>query len=248
MHPTLPEYPSPGSVPVTMAPPTMFGVHSSALRATSPGSVSSLNAYCRTSTTQGSPRVVPHIQPSIEHSIDRHAEVLQGQPLPRIVSRDTRRLPASSSTLLTDPTALRGRNSPQHSFPRINQAPAPFLRQESSMSSNSSSIASSLSSSASTSSVYKAPTPLEEGRSQRLLPPLSPVDLKPVRGSAYGDSGGQSIYPSLVSQSSSAYTLPSPLKSPFLSSPSSGKPHELFIHPPACMDFMSGSFSCHKSC
>lgn len=225
MHQALPEYSSPGCVPVSMAPPTMFGGHSSALRAASPGSISSMKTYRRSSMAQESSGMASHIQPSIENSVDRNAEVLQGQPLPRIVpleARDTRMLPANSSALLTDPSALRGRTSPQHSFRRTNQIPAPFLRQESSISSKSSSIASSLSSVASTtSSGYKPATTLEERRSQRFLPPLSPVDLKSVRGSAYGDSGGQSIYPSLVSNSSSAYTLPPPLNSPFLSSPSS---------------------------
>lgn len=230
MHSALPGYSSPGSVPASMAPPTIFGGHPSALRAASPGSISSLNAFRRTSMTQVSPRVVPHIQPSMENSIDRNADVLQSQPLPRIVpleSRDTRLLPASSSVLLTDPTALRGRTSPQHSFGRKNQISAPF-HQDSSISSKSSSIASSLSSGASSaSSILKPATPFQESRSQRRLPLLSPVDLKPVRGSAYRDVSGQSMYPSLVSQSSPAYspaeTLPPPLNSPFLSSPSSGK-------------------------
>lgn len=201
---------------------------------------------------QKSPGMASHIQPSIENSVDRNAEVLQGQPLPRIVpleTRATRMLPANSSALITDPSALRGRTSPQHSFRRTNQISAPFHRQESSISSNSSSIASSLSSGASTtSSGYKRATTLEERRSQRFLPPLSPVGLESVRGSAYGDSGVQSIYPSLVSNSSSAYTLPPPLNSPFLSSPSSGKQHEFSIHPPICMDFISGSFSYDQSC
>ncbi|MCJ1428713.1 hypothetical protein MMC29_006624 [Sticta canariensis] len=223
MHPSIPEYPSSGSVPVSMAPPTLFGGHS-ALRAASPGSISSLKTYRGTSAAQGSPRMVSHIQPTIESSVDRNTEVSQAQPLPRIVSlerRDTRMLPANSSALLTDPTTLVGRTSPQHGFRRTTQIPALLLRQEST-SSKSSSIASSLSSGASTSSsVYKPVTPHEDGRSQRFLPPLSPADLKPVRGSAYGDSGGQSIYPPFVNQSNSAYTLPPPLNSPFLSSPSS---------------------------
>ena len=251
MHPALPEYPSSGSVPVSMAPPTMIGGHS-ALRAASPGSISSLKTYRGTSATQGSPRMVSHIQPTIESSVDRNTEVSQAQPLPRIVPlerRDTRVLPANSSALLTDPTTLRGRTSPQHGFRRTTQIPALFLRQESSISSKSSSIASSLASGASTSSsVYKSATPLEDGRSQRFLPPLSPADLKPVRGSAYGDSGGQSIYPTLVNQSNSAYTLPPPLNSPFLSSPLSGKQRESFVHPFACVDFRSDSFSCDKPC
>lgn len=242
IHHAIPEYPSPGSVPVSMAPPTMFGGHSSTLPAASPGSMSILKTYRRTSTASGSPRPVSHIQPSMEHSVDRTAEVLQGQPLPRIVpleNRHTRMSLANSSALMIDPTALRGRTSPQHSFRRVSQIPAPLLRQESSISSKSSSIASSLSSGASTtSSVYKPATPLEEGRSQRFLPPLSPVDLKTARGSAYGDSGGQSMYPLLVNQSNSAYTLPPPLNSPFLSSPSSGKQRGFCIHPPACLGLM----------
>lgn len=245
MHPTIPEYPSPGSVPVSMAPPTMFNGHPSALRTTSPGSIASVKAYRRSSATQGSSRVVSHIQSSIEHAIDRNAEVLQGQPLPRIVpleSRDTRMIHSNASALRTDPSALRGCTSPQHSYRRINQIPAPFLRQESSISSQASSITSSLSSGASTtSSIYQPAAPLEEGRSQRFLPPLSPVDLKPVRGSAYGDSGGPSIYPSLVTQSSTAYTLPPPLNSPFASSPSSGKQRRLFIHSSTRMGLVSDS-------
>lgn len=252
MHSALPEYPSPGSVPVAMAPPTMFGGHS-ALRAASPGSVSSLKTYRRTSAAQGSPRMVSHIQQTIESSVDRNTEVLQGQPLPRIVPLergDARLLPANSSALLTDPTTLRRRTNPQHGFRRTNQIPAPFLRQESSISSKASSIVSSLSSGASTtSSVYKSADPLEDGISQRFLPPLSPADLKFLRGSACGDSGGQLIYPSLVNQSNSAYTLPPPLnsfQSPLKSSTSSGKQRKLFVHPFACISFRSDSFSCDK--
>lgn len=222
------------------------------MRAASPGSISSLKAYHRTPTAQGSPRVASHIHPSSESPVDRNAEVLQGQPLPRIVpleGRDTRMLPAHSPTLLTDPMARRGRTSPQHSFRPMGQAPVPYLRQESSMSSQSSSIASSLSSGASTSSsVYKPASPLEEGRSRRFLPPLSPVDYKSVRGSAYGDSGGQSMYPLLVNQSSSAYTLPPPLNSPFLSSPSSGQQCEFLFHPFCVHGFHIGPLSYPQSC
>lgn len=230
MLPTTFEHSSPGSGTVSMAPPTNFGGHSSTLGATSPGSLSPLGAIRRDSMAQGSPLSSSHVQPSIETSFERNTELMPSYGFPRIVPlerRESRMLPSNASEL-TDPKALRGRSSPHHSSRRSNRIPVSLLHQDSSVSSHSSSsVSSNLSSGGTTGdSAYTPATPFEEGRSQRSLPPLSTVGLTPILSPHYADSSGQAMHTPLGSQMSSAYTLPPPLNSPFLSSPSSpGKQH-----------------------
>ena len=224
--PTTFERSSPSVGNVTIVPPTNFSSHSSTLGATSPGSLSPLVAIRRDSMAQGSPLATSHDQPSVETSVERSTESLPGHTFPRIVRlerSENRMLHSIASELMTDPKALRSRSSPQHSFGRSIQIPGQLLHQDLSVSSHSSSsVSSTISNSGTTgNSAYTSVTPFDEGRSQRSLPPLSTVGLNPILPPSYAESCGQAMHTPLSSQMSTAYTLPPPLNSPFVPSPSS---------------------------
>ena len=227
MHPTKNDQPSSGSVPVTMAPPNMFGNHSSLFAPKSP--IPPLTDTRQEPTLQRSPQLLSQPQPLGENHLDRSTDIMHGHGLPRMIpldTRDTHMIPSNISALLADPKASRGRISPKHNFRRSSRLPVSFLRQDSSVSSKSSSLSSGVTPG---SSIHTPVILTEEGKSQRSLPPLSTVGLKPILSSAYADAGGPSVYTPLGSQPNSAYTLPPPLQSQFLSSSSSGKPFH-FVH------------------
>lgn len=217
-----------GSVPVSMARPFNFATHASNLGSASPGPLSPLTAIRRDSAAQGSPRTASLVQPSIEIASERNSELLPGHSLPRIVPlerRESRIVHGNSAGMMTDPKALRGRSSPQLSLRRSSRIPGSVTHQDSSVSSkSSSSVSSSISSGATTgTSIYTSASLLEEGRSQRSLPPLSTVGLVPILNSVYAESSGKSMHTPLGSQLNSAYTLPPLLNPPYISSPSTGK-------------------------
>lgn len=198
------EHPSPDSVPVTMAPPTIYGGRSSAMDARRSGSLSPQTTASKDGGPQLSPRELSQNQTAEEGPLDRNREFLHGHGLPRIVPYENSESHILLRNAPADRKVLRDRNSSQHNFAVSNRISTSLLRQESPASSKTSS----LSSGAAPSASYTPLTPMEEGRSPISLPSLSAVALG---------------YPSQSTQSkNSPYNLPPTLNSPYLLSPSSG--------------------------
>lgn len=223
------EHPSPDCVPVTMAPPATFGSRSSAMDARCSGSLSPRTTASKDSGPQLSPREVSQNQAAEECPLDRNKEFLHGHALPRIVPFEK----SESHVLLRNapagPKVLRDRNSSQHNYAAPNRIPPSLLNQDSSTSSKTSS----LSSGAPPSASYTPMTPMEEGRSPISLPPLSTVAL------GYSPQSTQS--------NNSPYSLPPPLHSPYLLSPSSGKNLSFMIFS-SYEDLLDGNCSWQKAC
>lgn len=222
------EHPSPASVPVTMAPPNIFGGRPSAMDARCSGSLSPQTTASRDDGPQASPRELSQNQAAEESPLDRNKELLHGHGLPRIVPFEN----SESHILLRNAPAerkvLRDRNSSQHNFAASHRIPLSLLNQDSSASSKTSS----LSSGAAPSTSYTPMTPIEEGRTPISLPPLSTVAL------GYSPQSTQS--------NNSPFNLPPPLHSPFLMSPASGKNLSFIIF--SYEDLIEGSCSWQKTC
>lgn len=198
------EHPSPDVVPVTMAPPTIFGGRSSVMDARCSGSLSPRTTASTDCGPQLSPREVSQNQAGEESPLDRNKDFLHGQGLPRIVPFENSESHILLRNAPTDQKLLRDRSNSQYNFAASNRMSPSLLRQDSTVSQKTSS----LSSGAPPSTSYTPKTPIEERRSPISLPPLSTVAL------GYSPISTQS--------NNSPYNLPPHLNSPFLVSPSSG--------------------------
>lgn len=156
----------------------------------------------------------PRFQPCTEIA-EQSAATSEGLQLPRIMPLDSRnsRLPTGSASTSADPAMTRGRKSPLRSIRRSNRIVPPSLLQQDTVSSNQSSRSSNLSSEETApSSIYGS---ADDSKSQRSLPSLSTVGLKPI---ANAEPGAQSHYAFRSSQSASTHGYP--FHSPFGSSSS----------------------------
>lgn len=199
------EHSSLDCVPVTMPPPNIFGSRSTAMDAQHSGSLSPQTTASRDSGLQLSPREASQIQTAEEAPLDRNKEFLNGHTFPRILAFESREAHVLLQNAPADPKVLRDRTSSRQNFAASSRIPLSMLHQDSSASSKTSS----LSSGAPPSACYTPMTPMEEGSSPISLPPLSTVAL------GYSPQSTQS--------NNSPYSLPPPLHSPYLLSPSSGK-------------------------
>lgn len=220
------EHSSPSSVAIRMAPPHLFGSHSSTLRPGSPDPISPLTNHRGESVIISNLQTPSKIHISNEHIFDRSSESTKGRSLPRIIPLEGRdlRIPSSNNhTFLNDPKVLRSRNSPPPKFQRANRLSAALPHYEASISSSSSSMSSNLSGSIATPvSVYTPTTTIENIKSQRSLPPLSIAGPTHMTSPSYVEPIGQPKRASVSNQSSS-FVLPMSQNSSFASPSSPGR-------------------------
>lgn len=168
----------------------MVGGVSTLLGASTPASHSpSSSSASYKENFQNSPRFQSHTE-----IIDQGAANSEGLHLPRIMSLDSRngRVTTTTASISNDLTMARGHNSPLAGMRRSNRIVPASLFQHDTLSSNQSSRSSNLSGEdTAPSSIYG---PVDDPRSQRSLPSLSTVGLKPI---ANAESGAQvHVYPS----------------------------------------------------
>lgn len=199
------EHPPPDSVPVTMAPPNIFGGRPSAMDARCSGSCSPQTTASRVGGPQGSPRELLQNRATEESPLDLNRELLHGHGLPRIVPFENSESHILLRNAPDERKILRDRNSSQHTFAASNRISLSLLRQDLSAPPKTST----LSSGATPSTSYTPMTPMEKVRTSISLPPLSTVAL------------GYS--PQRTQSNNSPFNLPPPLNSPYLMSPASGK-------------------------
>lgn len=221
-------HPSPRDLAIA-APTAMLGGISSLLGASTPASHSpSSSSASYKENFQTSPRFQPHTE-----IIDQGAATSEGLHLPRIMPLDSRnsRGTTTSASISTDLTMTRGQNSPLESMRRSNRIVPASLFQHDTISSNQSSRSSNLSSEdTAPSSIYGS---VDDPKSQRSLPSLSTVGLKPI---ANAESGAQIHCTSHSSQFASTHGYPS--HSPFGSS-SSGTLESLQLPLPHNISFQN---------
>lgn len=216
-------HPSPRDLAIA-APTAMLGGISSLLGASTPASHSpSSSSASYKENFQTSPRFQPRTE-----IIDQGATTSEGLHLPRIMPLDSRnsRGTTTSASISTDLTMTKGHNSPLESMRRSNGIVPASLFQHDTISSNQSSRSSNLSSEdTAPSSIYGS---VDDPKSQRSLPSLSTVGLKPI---ANAESGAQIHYTSHSSQFASTHGYPS--HSPFGSSSLRNLPEaQQAQHPP----------------
>lgn len=206
-----------------MAPPHLFGSHSSTLRPGSPDPISPLTNHRGESVIISNLQASSKSHVSNEYIFDKSSESTKGRSLPRIIPLESHdpRIPSSNNhTFLNDPKVLRSRNNSPPKFQRANRPSAALPHYEASMSSSSSSMSSNLSGSVATPmSIYTPTTTIEDIRSQRSLPPLSIAGPTHMTSPSYVEPNGQSNHASVSNQPSS-FVLPMS-QSPSFASPSS---------------------------
>lgn len=211
-----------------MAPPSLFGSHSSTLGSGSPDPVSPLSTHRGDTAQTAAPssfQPSSKMKPSNEYILDKASEIIKGSSLPRIAPlerRDSRASLIHNPKLVSDPKVLRSRKSPPQNLRRPKRPSTAALQHNASMSSNSSSISSTLSSGIATpASIYTPMTPHDDTRPQRSLPPLSTTGLKFMASSSYVGPTGQPSNSSLPGQPSTCIR-PMPQNSAFVSSSPGG--------------------------